>query len=238
MKTAGYSLTVVVVLAVSFFAMQAFSASDDSNKPAGPGYQHMRHRSPGPTQHMGFGRPLHQLKLTQEQTEQIKAIHQAERENAKAAREAIVAARQALNKTVIEGADEADIRTAAIKLGNAIADEAVKRAATMASVRKVLTDEQSAKLKELIAERTERRQESRKDRPDTDRQHRDRRPSGREEYKGRQQGPRDDQDSPPRRGLNLDRLFDRFDSDGDGKLTREELEAMSKQMENRPPRPW
>lgn len=237
MKTAGYSLTIVVISAVLFFAMQAFSASDDSNKPAGPGYQHMRHRSPVPTQHMGLGRLLRQLELTQEQTEQIKAIHQAERENAKTAREAIVAARQALNKTVIEGADEADIRTAAIKLGNAIADQAVKRAATMASVRKVLTDEQSAKLKKLIAERTERRQEFRKGRRDTPRQYRHRRPSRREKYQGRK-GLRGDQGFRRRRGLNVDRLFERFDSDGDGKLTREELEAMSEQMQNRPPRPW
>ena len=116
-----------------------------------------------------------------------------------------------------------------------IADQAVERAATMASVRNVLTEEQSAKLKELIAERTERYQEFREGGQDADRPFR--RPGRRGKYQ-RRQGARDDQASSPRRGLNVDRLFERLDTDGDGKLTRGELEAMSERMPNRQPKPW
>jgi hypothetical protein len=100
-------------------------------------------------------RILRQLDLTDEQVEAINEVLKANQEKAETAGKAVAEATKGLHEAVIKG-DEAGIREAATKLGKAIGNGAVLRAATMASVKKVLTDEQRAELDELIAELKER----------------------------------------------------------------------------------
>ena len=91
------------------------------------------------------------LNLTDEQKAQIRQIQEQGKADAEAAQEAVVAARDALHDAVIGGAAEADIRAAATALGEAIGNQAVVHAKTVAAAKAVLTDEQRTKFDELKA---------------------------------------------------------------------------------------
>lgn len=226
--------TIVIVASVALlFGTWAFAASDRTCSRPESGSRHMRHRPGGPGPHMRLGRLLHRLELTQEQTEQVKLILESAKEDGEAAREAMAEARKALTEAVTKGADEAAVRTAATKVGDAIADQAIKQSATIASVRKVLTENQVSELDKLLAERKEHRKAFGKDGQGRGRHHGMRGPRGAPGGRNRRQGRR----GPERgEGSNIDRLFERLDSDGDGTLTREELEGLSKGPRNRPGR--
>jgi Spy/CpxP family protein refolding chaperone len=100
-------------------------------------------------------RILRQLDLTDEQVETIQKVLETNKENAEASRKAIAEATKALHEATVKG-DEAGIQEAATNLGKAIGKGAVLRASTMASVKKVLTEEQREKLEELAAKLKER----------------------------------------------------------------------------------
>jgi len=117
--------------------------------PMGPGRPRILSRSHGPGQAMVLLRILQRLDLTDEQNEKIKAIHNANKEKMEAAQKAITEATKALHEAVAEGTDEATIRAAGTKLGNAVSEQAVLGATTITSIKKVLTDEQLTKLKEF-----------------------------------------------------------------------------------------
>jgi len=89
------------------------------------------------------------LDLTAEQRTQIRTIQEQGKEDAEAAQDAVAAARDALHDAVIGGAAEAEIRTAAKTLGDAIANQATLHAKTVAAVKAVLTDEQRQKFDEM-----------------------------------------------------------------------------------------
>ena len=101
-------------------------------------------------------RILHRLDLTDEQTEQIKAIHESNKDKGEAAKKEIAEATKALHEAVAEGADEATIRAAGTKLGNAMSEGAVLKVTTVTSIEKVLTEGQLEKLKELQEKMKER----------------------------------------------------------------------------------
>ena len=93
------------------------------------------------------------LDLTPEQKTQIREIHEQGKKDAEAAQDAVADARDALHEAVIGGAAEADIRAAAIALGEAIGNQAALHAKTVVAVKAVLTDEQRKKFDEMRAER-------------------------------------------------------------------------------------
>ena len=101
-------------------------------------------------------RILHRLDLTDEQTEQIKAIHESNKDKGEAVKKEIAEATKALHEAVAEGADEATIRAAGTKLGNAMSEGAVLKVTTVTSIEKVLTEGQLEKLKELQEKMKER----------------------------------------------------------------------------------
>jgi Spy/CpxP family protein refolding chaperone len=195
-----------------------------------------RHHGPG------IARALRRLDLTEEQKESVKNILESARETAAPGREAIADAREALHNAVAEDADETVIRQAAIDLGEAIGDQAVSRAATVASIKEVLTEEQIAQLQEI---------KDSKSRGDLYRNevrgrglHRGNlhgmfgRGSGRP---GRGPGRRTMRDMRrgmrgrgvgPRVGARLDWLIEQVDTDNDGTLTAEELEAFKQEAED------
>jgi Spy/CpxP family protein refolding chaperone len=160
---------------------------------------------------MMLGRILHRLDLTDEQSEQIKAIQEASKEKTKDAGKAIAEAAKALHEAASQEVNEAGIRAAATAVGNALGDRAVLRATTMASIKKVLTAEQLEKLEELRAKMKERAGRFRKRMGD---------PKSCDGF-SRRRG----RGSRPRRGLNVEKLFETKDTNKDGKLTKEELQA-------------
>ena len=172
-------------------------------------------RPPAPDRDMILRFILRQLDLTDEQREQIKGILEANQEGLETARKAVRDATKSLHEAVIKGAGEADIRAAATALGTAIGNEAVLRSAMMTSVKQVLTPEQLAELGKI---------------------------------KGRAQmlhlgledpdfaggfGPIPHAPWPMPRlgrglGMDIDRIFENRDTNKDGKLTKEELQATNR----------
>jgi Spy/CpxP family protein refolding chaperone len=165
MKTRTKMMFLAIMAAILIWNGLAFA--DDSNScPAkhGPPPERMGdHRGP-----MGPGGPgmenrgapgmilpflLDKLDLTSEQNEKIHTIMDASRDNAEAARKAIEQASRVLHMAIVDGNDEATIRTAAAAVGKAIGDEAVLRAKTLTDIKKVLTSEQQEKLKEMLAKK-------------------------------------------------------------------------------------
>jgi Spy/CpxP family protein refolding chaperone len=82
------------------------------------------------------------LDLTKEQVAQIQGIVDEAQLEAKEAAEVVAAAQATLHEAVVNGATEEDIRVAAGALGIVIGDQAVLRAQTLTAIKAVLTEEQ------------------------------------------------------------------------------------------------
>lgn len=163
MKNKGCKAAILVVLAVLVFSGQVSAGPGGRGRGGRPGFGSLGvHISPdgaeycGPARATGLLRILCRLDLTDEQADKIKAIHNSNKEKMEAARKSITEATKVLHEAVAEGADEAAIRAAGAKLGNAISDKAVLRAATITSIKEVLTDEQRTELKEFQEKMKER----------------------------------------------------------------------------------
>lgn len=259
MNRTGYKKAVVFVLVLMFLGGQVLAAGGGRGRRRGPGFGFGAYGGPetgsfrSPMaygrglmsgQHGGMimARVLRRLDLTEEQRERIKDILESARDISESGREAVADATKTLHTAVTESADETAIREAAVNLGKVIGDRAVSRAATMASIKEVLTEEQLEQLQQMkdsesrddldgigIRGRGLRRRSQRgvSDRyPD-----RPRRGAGRfgrdPERQGRGLG------AGPGAGLRIDRLIEKVDTDGDGALTAEELEAFRKKVEDR-----
>jgi protein CpxP len=123
-------------------------------------------RRPGPGRmHRGFdggfdGLALRELDLTEAQQQEIRSIHEQNRDAGRTFGEKLMEARRALREaTMADPIDESAIRAAAGSLANAEAEAAIGRARVHAQVWKVLTPEQQEKAKTLRADRRERRGE-------------------------------------------------------------------------------
>ncbi|HEX2344833.1 MAG TPA: Spy/CpxP family protein refolding chaperone [Vicinamibacterales bacterium] len=127
-------------------------AGQESGRRHGPGRMHRGHGG-------GFdGLALRELDLTEAQQQEIRSIHEQNREAGRGVGEKLREARRALHEaTVADPIDEAAIRAAAGALANAEAEAAISRARVHAQVWKVLTPEQQEKAKSLRTERRERR---------------------------------------------------------------------------------
>ena len=147
MKATAYKTMIVVIallLAVQGIAMAQEKGHERSGdrRFAGPGRR-------GPQGAMMLRRMIRRLDLTDDQTKQVKTIVKNNKEAAEAAEKAIGQARKLVHQAVVKGAGEAEVRAAAASLGTAITDQAVNKAATMASIRAILTEEQLKELGEL-----------------------------------------------------------------------------------------
>ena len=178
MKKTGWMKTIVVVLVIVAVSSPALAGWGGRGRGGRPGPGLGWNMSGGPLMEPPYGligpacpfmpgmgggigvcgvplRILRQLDLTDEQVEAIKEVLEANKEKGEAARKNIAEATKDVHEAVAKG-DEAGIREAATNLGKAIGNGAVLRTATMASVKKVLTDEQREELEELTAKLKER----------------------------------------------------------------------------------
>ena len=205
--------------------------------PMGYGRGHMSGQYHG----QGIARALRGLDLTEQQRESIRNILESARETSESEREAVENARKALHTAVAEGADETAIREAASNLGKAIGDRAVSRAATMTSIKEVLTEEQLEQLQKMKSSESrddlngagiQRRQMRSGNQPGLQGRGfgRPGRGAGRlgmgPAWQGRDRGPG------PRPGFGIDRLIEQVDTNGDGTLTAEEIQAFKEQIED------
>jgi len=152
--------TVVVVMAVLVLVGGLVIAGPGGGPGWGRGPAHARGPGMGPGMGMGMGMgpqgigpmgPPHSnalgaigawLDLTDEQKTQIREIQEQARKDAEAAQDAVADARDALHEAVVGGATEAEIRAAATTLGEAIGNQAALHAKTAAAAKAVLTEEQ------------------------------------------------------------------------------------------------
>jgi len=102
-------------------------------------------------------RSIRQLELTVDQTQKIRGILQSKDEALTAARKAYADAGKALDESSTNG-DDAAIRTAAVKVGQALADLQILRKKVATELKAVLTPEQLKKLDQLKEQARERMQ--------------------------------------------------------------------------------
>jgi Spy/CpxP family protein refolding chaperone len=91
------------------------------------------------------------LDLTDEQKSQLRKIQEQGKSDAEAVQTAVADARDALHDAVIGGTAEAQIRAAATALGEAIGNQAILHAKTVAAAKAVLTDEQRKEFDKIRA---------------------------------------------------------------------------------------
>jgi Spy/CpxP family protein refolding chaperone len=100
----------------------------------------------GPAHSSVLGPAAWALDLTDEQIKKIRAIYDQARAEADAVEQAVAKARIGLHEAVTGGATEAQVRTAATTLGTAIGNQAALHARTLAAAKAVLTEEQRKEL--------------------------------------------------------------------------------------------
>ena len=116
-----------------------------------------RGRGPGGPGGPGGIPGLQAVGLTDAQKEQVRTIHEANREQAQQLGQRIGAAQKALDEAAAGNASEGDIRAKASDLANAIADGAIHRAKVNAEILNLLTAEQKQKLDEFRTTMQQRR---------------------------------------------------------------------------------
>jgi protein CpxP len=178
----GQALAPVVVLVALGTLVVADTAG--AQPPGGPGGRAGRMgRYNGPSQ----GRQLMHLRaldLSEAQREQIRSIHEQNRESTQAAGERLQVARRALQDAVTaDPMNEGAIRVVASELGVAEGDAAVQRASVHAQVWQTLTPEQQLAARDAEAEMEQRRAQ----RQQRSGERRERRQERRERRQGRRQ---------------------------------------------------
>ncbi len=164
-------LTILVVLAAVILTPMALAAPENGpgggRGPRGEGRMGMRPQGGrgGGMAQMLLGRMGEELNLTEAQKESIKAIADESGPAVQEDRQAVRDAMQALNDAADNG-DEAAIKAAGKAAGDALTQQALKRAAVSKKIKAVLTDEQNKKLQELRAQMQERAAQMRQNRGD------------------------------------------------------------------------
>jgi Spy/CpxP family protein refolding chaperone len=93
---------------------------------------------------------VQRLELTEDQQVKVDDLRKAAMEKTQAISQTVNAAQAKLNDLALTGASEADIRAAATEVGKAMGDQAMVQASAAKEVKALLTDEQKAKLDEMI----------------------------------------------------------------------------------------
>ncbi len=105
----------------------------------------------------GFGSSIvwqlvQRLELDEAQKAKVKDLQTASTEKTQDIRQSLMAANMKLAELPLTDASEADIRATATEVGKLMGDQAVLQAAALKDVKALLTDEQKAKLDEMIKE--------------------------------------------------------------------------------------
>lgn len=156
MKNRTVILAVVVAILCSSLAV--YAEDDDT------GNRKRMRRGP----HKGSGikiilRLKEKLDLSDEQVEQLEAVHDEHQPKLKEAQQAAKEKHEALRDAVEAGEEEAAIRAAAEAVGNAMGEHAVLQVAVRNKVDSILTEEQKEKLDELKKEFRQKAQKRRGD---------------------------------------------------------------------------
>jgi protein CpxP len=150
-RTTKFAAALVAIVTLGLGSMAA--AQPGRRGPDGPGFGR------------GFGGPfpmLRALDLTDAQREQVKAVLDQNKEEARATGERIAAARKAHHDAIeTVPSDEGLIRSTANALAGVEADAAVQRSKVYNQIYQILTPEQQEKLKTLKAEHEKRAAEMR-----------------------------------------------------------------------------
>jgi Spy/CpxP family protein refolding chaperone len=232
MKT-GYKTALIAVGLATILASQSLAQPGGRGRGTwqrSPGAGAAYGRPGGPGRAELLGGILRRLDLTEEQRDKIRDILTDARSDTTDAHRAVAEGHEALRDAVADGSVDA-AEAAAEEFTDALARQAKLRIETMASVKKVLTEEQIEQLenvKERIGEFRERRGGAPRGRMQQRWDNR-RGPAGPSQWQRGRRGPatrfggRGPQSSA---AMPLDRLFDRADADRDGELSRSELEDL------------
>jgi Spy/CpxP family protein refolding chaperone len=166
-------LTAGVLVAGLAAGGAVFAQGPRAGGPGGSGFGARGGRAGGPAGDVGL--PLQALNLSDAQRQQIRDVVQRRLDEGRDVQEHLRAAQDAERKAVETlPVDDNAIRVAAQDLGVAEADAAVQRAHVRADVFAILTTEQQAQVKELLADR-ESRVDQRRERQDDRRERQQRR---------------------------------------------------------------
>lgn len=151
MKLRIIKTALFAVMAAGLVAGIAFAQND------GAMHRHMRSGFMGG---MGFGLPLHQLNLTDDQRAQIKTIFQNEKGNMKPLMQQEMAARQQLMQLVTSGSfDPAKANAIATQEAQTHAQIQVEHAKIASQIYQLLNSDQKTKVADIMAKRQQRMQE-------------------------------------------------------------------------------
>ena len=103
----------------------------------------------GPAHSSVLGPMAWSLNLTDEQIKQIRGIYDRAKADANSVEQAVATATIGLHEAIASGAAEAQIRAAATTLGAALGNQAVFHAKMLTTVKAVLTDEQRKELDKI-----------------------------------------------------------------------------------------
>ena len=119
-----------------------------------------RHMRGGFMGGMGFGLPLHQLNLTDDQRAQIKTIFQNEKGNMKPLMQQEMAAHQQMMQLITTGAfDQAKANAIATQEAQTHAQIQVEHAKIASQIYQLLTSEQKTQIADIMAKHQQRMQE-------------------------------------------------------------------------------
>lgn len=165
----------------------------------------------GPAHSSVLGPVAWSLNLTAEQVKQIRSIYDQARADANSVELTVAKARIALHQAVIGGASEVQIRAAATTLGTAIGNQATLHAKTLAAAKAVLTDDQRKEFESLPGKMATLQHSAQASNPVI---------TGPSAARG------------PGAGgvMSLDQMFNAADTNKDGTLTLDELQALQGKM--------
>ena len=146
------------------------------------------------------------LELTDKQVEQLQALRKENKGQFQAKAQAVKDNRDSLKQAMESGASETEIRAIAADIGKAIGEQAVLSVSTKKKIDAILTDEQKAELKNLVAQSKKEKQKTTKSQKDT-------------------------KTVKPARCTGA--AFSRIDTDGDGSISSEEFNAHMQRMRDR-----
>ena len=165
----------------------------------------------GPAHSSVLGPAAWSLNLTEAQIKQIRNIYDQARADANSVEQAVAKAHIALHQAVIGGASEAQIQAAAATLGTALGNQAALHAKTLAAAKAVLTAEQRKELDKIPEKMATLQHSAQESNPVITGQ-----PAAR--------GPG------PGGVMSLDQMFKDADTNNDGVLTLNELNAFQGKM--------